>query len=109
MKKPGFSRILIRFYGVEKIDSKWSFGDFIESFSLLIVFFSLFFMKYFVYELSVRNYLYIVSAPIIIGAIAYSVATKNYAFGPASGTLIHMLIALISASLSYVLYAWFCS
>jgi len=44
MKKPGFSRILRRFYGVEKIvDSKWSFGDFIESFSLLSVFFSLFF------------------------------------------------------------------
>ena len=44
MKKPGFSRILRRFYGVEKIDSNWSFSDFIESFSLLSVFFSLFFI-----------------------------------------------------------------
>lgn len=105
MKKPGFSRILRRFYGVEKIDSKWSFGDFIESFSLLSVFFSLFFIEYFVYEVSVRNYLYNVSVPIIIGAIAYSVVTKNYAFGPASGALIHMLIALIGAFFSYVLYS----
>ncbi len=92
---------------MEKIvDSKWSFGDFIESFSLLSVFFSLFFIEYFVYEVSVRNYLYVVSAPIIIGAIVYSVVTKNYAFGPASGALIHMLIALISAFFSYVLYSW---
>ena len=106
MKKPGFSRILRRFYGVEKIDSKWSFGDFIESFSLLSVFYSLFFIEYFVYEVSVRNYLYVVSAPIIIGAIVYSLVTKNYAFGPASGALIHMLIALISAFFSYVLYSW---
>ena len=106
MKKPGFSRILRRFYGVEKIDSNWSFSDFIESFSLLSVFFSLFFIEYFVYEVSVRNYLYNVSVPIIIGAIAYSVVTKNYAFGPASGALIHMLIALISAFFSYALHSW---